>query len=112
MNVSQMDYEKFKKEYAEYETYMNEFRFTNPELTDDSTVSNSDEVNRPSHYTQGKVEAIEIIEDAISPAASVEKGFLQGQALKYLLRMWLKNNPLQDARKAQWYLSRLIESMR
>jgi hypothetical protein len=25
--------------------------------------------------------------------------------------MWHKENPLQDAKKAQWYLNRLIQSM-
>jgi hypothetical protein len=39
-------------------------------------------------------------------------GYLQGQVLKYLLRMWLKGNPLQDAQKAQWYLNRLINHLK
>ena len=69
-------------------------------------------IQNPAHYTGGKTEAIDIIEDAISHASSVESGFLQGQVLKYMLRMWLKNNPLEDAKKAQWYLTRLIKQMR
>jgi len=36
---------------------------------------------------------------------------LQGQALKYLLRLWHKQNATQDARKALWYLKRLIEKL-
>ncbi len=87
---------------------MSDFRKENPELTADSL----DEVNSPEHYTSGKQEVIDTIEDAISRAASVERGFLQGQVLKYMLRMWHKGKPLQDAKKAQWYLNRLIESMR
>ena len=102
-----MDYEKFCYEYDKFDNYMKDFRANNPELTSDS----SDQVNSPSHYTGGKQEAIETIEDAISGAASVELGYLQGQVLKYLLRMWLKEKPLQDAEKAQWYLTRLINSM-
>jgi len=35
-------------------------------------------------------------------------GGLQWQVIKYLSRMWLKNDPYEDARKAQWYLNRLI----
>jgi len=31
--------------------------------------------------------------------------------LKYLLRMWLKGNALQDAMKARWYLNRLISHL-
>ena len=87
---------------------MSDFRKENPELTADS----SDQVNSPKHYTSGKQEVIDTIEDAISLAASVERGFLQGQVLKYMLRMWHKGKPLQDAEKAQWYLTRLIDSMR
>ena len=70
-----------------------------------------DRVNSPSHYTSGKQEAIDIIEDAISVAPSPQKGFLQAQVLKYLLRLWLKDDPSEDARKAQWYLKRLIKSL-
>lgn len=68
-------------------------------------------VNRPSHYTSGKTEVIDIIEDAIKDAPNVNSGFLQGQVLKYLLRMWLKDDPKQDAEKAQWYLKRMIEGL-
>jgi hypothetical protein len=28
-----------------------------------------------------------------------------------MLRLWGKENPLQDAKKAQWYLKRLIQNM-
>ena len=71
----------------------------------------SDEVNSPAHYTRGKQEAIEIIEEAIGDAPDPKSGMLQAQVLKYLLRLWLKDNPEQDARKAQWYLNRLVDSL-
>ena len=71
----------------------------------------SDEVNSPSHYTRGKQEAIDIIEEAIGDAPDPKSGMLQAQVLKYLLRLWLKDNPEQDARKAQWYLNRLVDSL-
>ena len=70
-----------------------------------------DPVNHPAHYTKGSQEAIVTIEEAIHDAPSVEAGFLQGQVLKYLLRVWHKDNPKQDASKAQWYLDRLIETL-
>ena len=70
-----------------------------------------DRVNSPSHYTAGSQEAIVTIEEAIEHAPSVKAGMLQGQVLKYLLRLWLKDNPLEDAKKAQWYLNRLIDSL-
>ena len=71
----------------------------------------SDEVNSPAHYTRGKQEAIDIIEEAIADAPDPKSGMLQAQVLKYLLRLWLKDNPEQDARKAQWYLNRLVDSL-
>ena len=70
-----------------------------------------DVVNHPSHYTQGTQEAIDIIEEAIDAAPSVQAGMLQAQVLKYLLRIWHKDNPAQDARKALWYLTRLSNSL-
>ena len=73
--------------------------------------SKGDRVNSPTHYTQGTQEAIEIIEEAIDAAPSVQAGMLQAQVLKYLLRLWHKDNPSEDARKAQWYLNRLVDSL-
>jgi hypothetical protein len=71
----------------------------------------TDLVNHPAHYTAGTVEAIDVIEGAVQAGPTPMSGYLQGQVLKYLLRMWLKENPLQDAQKAQWYLNRLINQL-
>ena len=71
----------------------------------------TDLVNHPPHYTAGRFEAIDVIEDAVQYAPSAVLGSLQWQALKYLLRMWNKGNALQDAKKAQWYLERLIAKL-
>ena len=68
-------------------------------------------VNSPSHYTSGRVEVIEVIEDAVKDAPTPGKGVLQAQVIKYIMRMWLKDNPLEDAQKAEWYLKRLIDSL-
>ena len=70
-----------------------------------------DLINHPPHYTAGSVEAIDIVEQAVAAAPSPVFGGLQWQCLKYLLRMWLKGDPLQDAKKAQWYLARLINKL-
>ena len=67
-----------------------------------------DMVNSPAHYTSGRVEAIDIIEDAVEGAPSNQTAVMQANVLKYLLRLWHKDNPVQDAEKAQWYLNRLI----
>jgi len=65
-------------------------------------------VHSPSHYTQGRIEAIEVIEDVVAGAPEPVLGYLVGQALKYLLRVWHKGNPNQDLQKAAWYLNRAI----
>jgi hypothetical protein len=70
-----------------------------------------DMVNSPAHYTRGTQEVIDIIEESIQDAPDVKAGMLQAQALKYMLRLWLKGNAPQDAEKARWYLNRLIEHL-
>lgn len=67
----------------------------------------SDAVN-PSHYKNYRVEVIDILEDAASRAPNSVMSGNQWQVLKYMLRLWDKSNPLEDARKAKWYLDRLI----
>lgn len=71
----------------------------------------SDQVNHPSHYKQGRVEAIEVIEDVVAGAPNPVTGYLVGQALKYLLRAWHKGNTMQDLQKAAWYLNRAIDKL-
>ena len=60
-----------------------------------------DEINHPSHYTQGKIETIDVIEDWAL-------GFHEGNILKYLSR-WKQKNGVKDLKKAMWYLQRLID---
>jgi len=99
-----MDYDKFKGEYDKYMNWQ-----TPKDFFELDNYKKSDRVNSPAHYTRGSQEAIDIIEEAIQDAPSVQLGMLQAQVLKYLLRMWLKDNPLEDAKKARWYLDRLID---
>jgi hypothetical protein len=65
-------------------------------------------VNSPKHYTAGQFESIDVIEDAVQFAPNAPQGALQWQVLKYILRMWHKGKSLEDAKKARWYLTRLI----
>lgn len=73
--------------------------------------SSVDMVCSPPHYTQGRFEAIDVIEDAVSRAPDPILGSLQWQVLKYLLRIWDKEDPCLDAGKARWYLNRLISKL-
>jgi len=65
-----------------------------------------DAVSRPFHYTQGGIECIAAIEASMSREAF--KGFLKGNAQKYLWRYEHKGH-LEDLKKAQYYLNKLIE---
>tara|TARA_Y100001951_G_scaffold81046_1_gene69130 strand:- start:44 stop:283 length:240 start_codon:yes stop_codon:yes gene_type:complete len=67
----------------------------------------NDEVNNPKHYTSGKIEALEIIEDATKDLDGLE-AFSIGSALKYLIRFDKKNDPIQDLQKAVFYIERVI----
>jgi len=87
------------------------YPFESNDVISFSEYKKSDSVNSPAHYTRGSQEAIDIIEEAIQDAPSVETGMLQAQVLKYLLRLWLKQNSTEDAEKARWYLNRLIDKL-
>lgn len=39
------------------------------------------------------------------------QGFLRCTAIKYLCRLGKKDDAVQELKKAQWYISRLIESI-
>ena len=71
----------------------------------------TDSVNSPAHYTSGRTEVIDIIEDAISRSPDAVMGNCQGQVLRYILRMWDKDDPILNASKAKWYLNRLLDHL-
>ena len=64
-----------------------------------NTSKSNDLVNSPAHYTQGRFEAIDVIEDVIRDAPDPITGMLLGNTLKYLLRVWHKDSPTQDLKK-------------
>lgn len=67
-----------------------------------------DAVNSPDHYKTGGVETIEFIE---AKATKEElRGYLKFNVIKYLSRAKYKGNDLQDLKKAQWYLNRLVST--
>lgn len=68
----------------------------------------SDPVNHPSHYTNGGIECIDAIQAATEHLNGFE-GLLTGQVIKYCWRWKLKELPVQDLKKARWYLDKLIE---
>lgn len=65
----------------------------------------SDMVNHPPHYTGGAIECIDYIQDVLAEQEYI--GYLRGQIIKYQHRLMVKENPLQDLQKLQWYARRL-----
>lgn len=65
-----------------------------------------DNVNSPSHYKTGKIECIVAMEGMLSSEEFI--GYLRGNIFKYTYRYKDKNG-LEDLKKAQWYLNKLIE---
>lgn len=61
-------------------------------------------INHPRHYCMGKLEVIDIIEGQ-------NMGYLDGCAVKYICRYRYKDHPIEDLKKARWYLSRLISNL-
>ena len=66
-----------------------------------------DAVNHPPHYKVGGIETIEYMKAKSTPEEF--KGHLRLTAIKYLSRTGYKDDALQDLKKAQWYLNRLIK---
>lgn len=66
----------------------------------------TDVVNRPAHYTDGKIEVIEFIEDK-------KLGFCLGNAVKYIARAGKKDpsKEIEDLKKAEWYIKRRIKEL-
>lgn len=63
-------------------------------------------VNSPLHYQSSNgIECIDAIEAALTPDEF--RGFLKGNAIKYLWRNGKKDNAEQDAKKGRWYMDRL-----
>jgi len=70
------------------------------------TPIKDDAVNHPTHYTDGKIEVIEFIEDK-------KLGFCLGNAVKYISRAGKKNKEkeVEDLEKAIWYIERRIKEL-
>jgi hypothetical protein len=77
-------------------------------IVDETSGDAQDNVNSPSHYGQGEIEAIDYIKDTLTEEEWI--GYLRGNISKYLHR-WRYKNGLEDLKKAQWYLNRLTNSM-
>lgn len=66
----------------------------------------ADNINHPSHYNVGKIEAIDVIDDW-------DLGFCLGNTIKYISRAGHKDpaKEIEDLKKAEWYLHRYIQNL-
>ena len=67
----------------------------------------NDNVNHPAHYTDGKIEVIDFIEDK-------KLNFHRANVVKYVCRAGKKDpsKEIEDLEKAEWYLRREIERLK
>ena len=63
----------------------------------------NDAVNHPSHYTRGKIECIDYIQDQ-------QLNFCRGNAIKYIVRAGVKDpeKEIEDLKKAIFYIQQEI----
>ena len=74
-------------------------------IANETTETKHDPINHPAHYQSPTgLESIQVIE-------AFGLGFHLGNVVKYILRHDKKANPLQDLRKARWYLDREIKRL-
>ena len=65
-----------------------------------------DNINHPSHYTQGKIECIDAIEESTKGLLGIA-AVCVANVIKYIWRYKFKNG-IEDLKKARWYLDKLI----
>lgn len=68
----------------------------------------SEAINHPSYYGGDSFfECVKVLKAWLSP--DEYKGFLRGNAIKYLCRLGKKDEATQELKKAKWYIEKLIE---
>ena len=100
--------EKFRKVREEMENTPKYLSGKNGQLELNFHKDMEDMVNHPPHYNKNGIETIDAIESATGEGFEY---YLQGNILKYLWIYKYKGKPLEDLKKAEWYLSKLIETV-
>jgi len=89
----------------DYKTFSEEVKSI---MNETEIWKSADAVNHPSHYTKGGIECIDIIKVITGNYTKPFCGLLVGNIIKYIYRAPNKNG-LEDLKKAQWYLNKLID---
>lgn len=97
-------YSKVPKKKEEVVKTEEEQTIEEPEVKVVELPKKEDVINHPSHYTRGKIEVIDFIEDQQLP-------YHLGNVIKYIARAGHKGDKLEDLQKARWYLDRYINEV-
>lgn len=68
-----------------------------------------DAVNKPFHYNQGGIECIDYIKQVLGLDGFI--AYCHGNMIKYQHRYRYKQNPVEDMKKAEWYLKKMNEAL-
>lgn len=80
-------------------------------IEEEESPQQNDAVNHPSHYTQGRFETIEVIEEIAGGYDNGYVAYCVGNAIKYLSRAPHKHaTPVEDLRKAATYIDFAIKA--
>tara|TARA_Y100001972_G_C7633373_1_gene317959 strand:+ start:615 stop:971 length:357 start_codon:yes stop_codon:yes gene_type:complete len=79
-----------------------------PQEWDAASKAIRDAVNHPPHYSKGEIETIDYLVDTLGMKGAI--AYCHGNVIKYTgMRLFNKGKTVEDARKAIWYLNKLIE---
>lgn len=88
------------------EKMYDECDFNNEDVVNNETAE-KDMVNSPAHYNQSSIECID--EMILVFGKQVTADFCLGNVWKYRNRAPYKGNPIEDAKKADWYMMKYKE---
>lgn len=78
-------------------------------MNQDCTKPTSDAVVHPSHYNAGSIECIDALNAMVESWDDPVTAVLAWQTVKYIWRHPFKGKPVEDLKKAQFYLERLVQ---
>ena len=79
---------------------------------DEDPMPIMDVVHKPPHYNNAGIECIDAMEAMVEGAdVAPHAAYCWQNSFKYLWRWPYKDKPIEDLKKARWYLDRLIEEL-